>query len=224
MCRRIAAIFLAGLFAYFVVTIAGFVYLEWWQALLASAGTFLMLVLGGKYLVRYAFTAGVEGLMSGAFRMKGKVLHRATIQVHSVRPTDTPDDEADYEADDGEDREPPRPLKWFAFDVTVFPDSKRHSQMTMWDIDDLHLVPSDSPDGDGLDALGDEDGFGLTNTRIVGDDGEPLEFDDDKVYGPRRLRFAAGVPAGVRELKFRYYFETFGRIRLPDPLALPPAR
>lgn len=224
MCRRIVGVLLAGLFTFIVVTIAAFEYLKWWQAILVSAATFGLLVLGGKYLIRYAFTRGVQGLMSGAFRMKGKVLQNATIQFHRVQPTETPTDEADYQTDDEGNAVPPRPLRWFAFDVTIFPDHKQHSQMTMWDIDDLLLVPFDAPDGNRLDSLGTSDEFGLSGVKIVTDDGEAVEFDEDKVYGPRRLRFAAGIPHGVRELKFRYYFETFGRIPLPDPLTLPPAR
>src|SRR5205807_428715 len=36
--------------------------------------------------------------------------------------------------------------------------------------------------------------------------------------GPRAKRFSflVGIPAGVRELKFKYYGESFGHIVLPD--------
>jgi hypothetical protein len=38
--------------------------------------------------------------------------------------------------------------------------------------------------------------------------------DGSKFLGPQRLRFTAGFPKDVREAKFQYYFENFGRIAL----------
>lgn len=228
MCFRILSVLLGGFFVFIVATVAAFAYLPWWQALIVALMTFLVVVVLGKYLIKTFIGGGIEGMFTGMFRMKGRVLHNATIRVHGVQPTETPEDEADYQTEEFDEDEPekdtpPRPLHWFAIDVTITPDSRQHSQMTMWDIDDLMLVPLDAPDGDGLESLGESDEFGLSNVRIVADDGEAVEFEEDKVLGPRRLRFAVGIPAGVKELKFRYYFETFGKIRLPDPLALPPA-
>ena len=50
----IVRVLLLGLFVFLVVTIAAFVYLEWWQALLVSFLTFVMLIYGARYLIRYA--------------------------------------------------------------------------------------------------------------------------------------------------------------------------
>jgi len=73
------------------------------------------------------------------------------------------------------------------------------------------------PDGGGEDDGESE----LHDVRVIRD-GTAVEPVDAKFTGPQRLRFVAGVPKGVTEAQFRYYFEQFGAIRIPQ--ALPGAR
>jgi hypothetical protein len=75
-------------------------------------------------------------------------------------------------------------------------------------------------DADGGDEADDGESE-LHDPRVI-QDGVAAEPVDAKFQGPQRLRFVAGVPKGVKEAQFRYYFEQFGSIRIPQ--ALPGAR
>lgn len=221
MCARAAQLLLAALFVFVVATVAAFRYLEWWQAILASAATFGMLVFGAKLLIK-SFLGNLGNMAKGLFEIKSKVLRGATVQVHSVRPTAVPADLVPEEPGDDadEDEEPPadpRDLAWYEVDATIFPAGDTGTPMTHWDLDDLRLVPFDAPAADLDDDVPEAEMHGL---RVVAD-GEPAEPDGSKFLGPQRLHFTAGLPKGVRAAKFRYYFEDFGRIELPHPL--PPA-
>jgi hypothetical protein len=235
LCQRIAFVLLAAVFVFFTGSAAAFAYLEWWQAILASLLLFAGVVTVTKSIIRLlvrrafrgatAFGGGLEGMMSGMFREKGRALHNATATLHSVVPTVAPatevngDSEAEFEetatALQSRDGDPAPPLRWFAFDVTVTPDRVRHSQFALWSIDDLVLVPGDAVVGEGLEDLSSSDEYPLDNVRLVNGP-EPGELDGGKIAGPGRLRFTAGIAGGVRAVKFRYYFEAFGHNRLPD--------
>jgi hypothetical protein len=107
-------------------------------------------------------------------------------------------------------------LRWYEIEATIFPGTGAPGPMTHWDIDDLRLVPADTPDiesPEDLEAVVDEVGF--YRVRLI-DNGEEIDPDGPKVPGPQRLRFTAGFPPVSRDWKFRYYFEQFGRIRLPS--------
>jgi hypothetical protein len=223
---QVFRLLVAALLVFVVVTVAAFRYLEWWQALIASVLTFVLLTYGAKILIRYAIgritggldlTKGIEGFATSMFRTKSRVLKNATVDVHTVRPVSSPED-ADYSEDDGE----PQPERnWYAFDVTVFPDSKSHSPMQFWDADDLLLVPADAEVTEAMESLGSSEEYGLHDLRLVRD-GDVSPPDENKFHGPQRLRFVAGISKPIREVKFRYYFEAFGRIRLPDALSPAP--
>ena len=224
MCARVAQLILTALFVFVVATVAAFRYLEWWQAILASAATFVLLLLGAKMLIK-SVIGDLGNMAKGLFEVKSKVLRGATTQVHSVRPTDVPADlAADAEehaadADEDEDEDPPadpRDLSWYEIEATVFPDETAAGPMTHWDIDDLMLVPFDAPPT-AIDDDRETPESQLHGLRIVAD-GEAREPKGPKVIGPQRLRFTAGFPKGVRAAKFRYYFEDFGKIELAPAL------
>jgi hypothetical protein len=218
VCARIFYLLLAALFVYLVVTIAAFVYLEWWQAVLVSAATFLALVLGGRWLVRYTIRTAVGRfgeMAKGLFDGKSRVLRGATADVHRVRQADPPRDLGDR--DDTPD------LRWYEVEATVFPDPANAGPMTYWDLNDLRLVPAHASPPTPFNPAGDADEFEPHDLVLV-EAGEPVTPVDGKVIGPRRMRFVVGVPPGVPGLQFRYYFEQFGRIDLPSFLpGLPPA-
>jgi hypothetical protein len=153
MCARVAQLLLAALFVFVVVTVAAFRYLEWWQAILASAATFILILFGAKLLIK-SVIGNLGNLAKGLFETKSKVLRGATIQVHSVRPTEPPadavaaatgDGEPGEDEDEGEKPADPRDLSWYEIETTIFPDQNEAGPMTHWDIDDLRLVPIDAP-------------------------------------------------------------------------------
>ncbi len=198
---------LFAVFVFLVATIAAFVHLEWWQAILVSFGTFMLLVYGAKLMVRSA-VARIKNFALEHFRVKCSPLKGATVDVHAVRIL-PPAQAIEYEDD-------PMPVKldWFEIDATIFPAPNAVGPMNDWDIDGLRLVPIDEPDREPLQAaeIGDEIGF--ARIAIV-ENGAASEPEQSKLHGPQRLRFVAGLPRGIRVWKFRYYFEQFGRVELP---------
>lgn len=231
--RRLLQLALLGVFVYVAATIAAFVYLEWWQAILVSWVTFAALVYGVKVLIRNAIrrlTGGLDlgrglgGMAAAMFQTKSRVLRNAGVDIHSVRPAEPPVTVLSYRENDSD--EGPTPVEpavnLYAFDVSIFPDRREAGPMTHWDVDDLRLVPADAVVGPELKDQEPGDEYGLDELKVVVD-GVSVTPDESKLLGPQRLRFRAGVRKGVREVKFRYYFEAFGTIRLPDPLLLPAA-
>ena len=198
---------LFALFVFVVVTIAAFVYLEWWQAILVSFATFMLLVYGAKLMVRSA-VARIKNFASELFRVKSRVLRGATVDVHTLRPVPAPEE---FEP---EDDTQPVMLDWFEIDATIFPAPNAAGPMNDWDIDDLRLVPIDEPDREPLESAEIENEIGFNRIAIV-ENGVASEPDQSKLHGPQRLRLVAGLPRGIRVWKFRYYFEQFGRVELP---------
>jgi hypothetical protein len=232
VCARVFYLLLAAVFVYVTVTVAAFVYLPWWAAVLTSALTFVSLVAGGKMLGRWwvrSLVGRAGDVAQGMFDVKSRVLRGATVDVHSVRPADPPrelvewartvheEGDADERADAAaqvEDR------AWYQFEVTIFPDPAAAGPMGHWDLDDLRVVPAGARprkifDADGDDGSGEESE--LHEPRVI-QDGVAVEPVDAKFTGPQRLRFVAGLPKGVKEAQFRYYFEDFGAIRIPQAL------
>ena len=233
MCARIAYLILAALFTFIVVTVAAFVYLEWWQALLVSATTFVLLVIGARFLVHRTI-GNMMNLAKGLFDGTSSVLRNSTADIHTVKPTEIPTSVRDWVAKvndrgsgddfDDDDRADAQALlhdsHWVEIEATIFPDASQAKGMQLWDVDDLRLVPFDTPKS----SFGNQDNdveFEL-HDLVVMRDGEAVQSDDSKLQGPQRVRFKVGVPRDVRELKFKYYFEQFGHIKLPTILLLPP--
>jgi hypothetical protein len=210
VCARIFYLLLAALFVFLVATVAAFRYLDWWQALFASAGTFLLLVLAGRWLVRHAVRTTVhrlgEAATQGLFDVKSRVLRGATADVHVVRPTTLP-------AGD------PESLRWYEVEATVFPDPSQAGPMSHWDVHDLRLVPATAAPPSPFARREEEY---EPHEMVLVEEGKPVIPVDGKVTGPRRLRFRVGMPSAVRDLQFRYYFEQFGPFRIPPALPAGP--
>src|SRR5262245_39703934 len=154
------------------------------------------------------------------FRMKGAVLKGASIQIHSIRPAEPPAkreprieqsedgdhaDDVDQEAFKEEDKTPRR---YYSLDVTITPKPPT-GKFQLWEPTELLLVDPSVAN----DIESDQDHCVISKFELE-DDGQ---FTDafEKYDGPRRLRLLLGVKEGVRELRFRYYFEPFGNVTIP---------
>jgi hypothetical protein len=236
--RQIIRLVLLGLFTFLVVTVAAFRYLEWWQAILASAATFLLLIYGAKLLIQSALGRMGE-LAAGMFRTKSQVLRNATVDVHSVKPADSPrelveaaeKDPAECDPEDEDCGHDPAAAKaelrrnrWYVIDVSIHPDPASAGPMKHWDLDDLQLVPSDVDVSEKeWSAMEETEEFAPSQVELYVD-GEFLSPDGPKVRGPQRVRLTVAIPKTVDEVKFRYYFEAFGLVKLPAPPLLGPAK
>lgn len=236
MCAKVIYVLLAGLFVYVTATIAAFAYLEWWQAILASMLTFvLMIALSKAFLKRFVRSMGRR---AGEFLNKRSiVLKGATLEVHSVKPTTMPREVVEHVAalaahvesdeDDAEPDETPEDLsalRWHLIEATLFPvavekPKRRGSADDVWDPLGLRIVPMEAKKieflkFDSKDVPTPE--FDLWELAFM-EDGEvkPLEDVTEPIIGPRRLRFAVGTPSEYRLLKLQYFTEQFGRIELP---------
>ena len=234
MCAKLTYLILGSLFVFVVATVASFVYLEWWQAILTSLGTFLLLIYIAKQVIRSTFRnlrKAAEGMMT----QKSATLRGATVEVHAVRPATMPEEVRDEmrqvidadDTDEDEEREATPDYanyQWCEVEATVFPQAGDSPSFTEWNVEGLVLVPIDAPK---LDFLGtdysDAPQFDLRDVRVVAD-GVATEPEGEGIAGPQRLRFTVGVPRGTRLLKFQYFFEQFGRVELPSTLGLPPAK
>lgn len=239
---KIIRFLLVSFLVFVVITVAAFVYLKWWQAMLVMAALIAGIVLGVKLIIR-SFGNMLGKAMIQAFEVKAAVMKGATAEVHSVvavaapppKPVeedDEPTDE-DYEDEEGDDDEPeaPRDLAWYRIDATIVPGPSQ-GPMHYWDVGDLVVVDYGAkplnlnPLGGDADDPGE--GYHFEDVQVL-EDAAPAsgaaarhEGEDDegeKYAGPRRLNVLVGVPRELRRLKFRYYTEQFGRIELPPPLA-----
>ena len=125
MCARLFYLLLAAVFGYVTATVAAFVYLDWWQAILASAGTFVLLVSGVRLAVRRTVrvAAGrVEAAARTMFGADGAALRGAEVVVHAVRPV----------------------AGGYEFELTVFPPPAADRSPARWNVFDLVLEPADA--------------------------------------------------------------------------------
>jgi hypothetical protein len=213
----IVRLILAGLFVFVIITVAAFVYLKWWQAILASAATFVLMIWGTSFLIR-TVVGGFLGAAKQMFEVKSKVLRNAKVEVHAVDLTDAPADWSDHEFDEDNDPDDPPPdLNWYRIDATIIPDPASAGGMTHWDLSDLTLVEASAFVPSGITEMTADEGDGfIPSETVLVIDGAEVEPDGPKLLGTQRLRMVVGLPESWREAKFRYYFESFGRIRLPQ--------
>jgi hypothetical protein len=219
VCARIFYLTLAALFVFCLVTIAAFVYLEWWQAILASGAMFLLLVFAAKVLIKTAigqFGERVKDMMDA----QSRVLRGATVDVHAVRqsvpPRELLDQADDPDADEYDRAEAAadlQNLKWYDVELTIFPDPAAAGPTMYWNLHQLQLVPGNAPPPGPMGGDGDDQPVTVHGIMKV-EDGQEYDPGDGNVAGPQRVRLTAGVPHGVKELKFQYQFEQFGKIRL----------
>ncbi len=223
MCSRVIYFMLAALFVYVVVTVAAFVYLQWWQAILASAVTFVLCVLSTQWMIKSTFRQFGE-MAKEAMSAHTKVLRGATADVHTVKFTDPPREVTDVADDpnlDPDDRSEAaadlQTRRWYEIEVTIFPDPEETRPTDYWCVHTIGLAATDRRNTSPLDEEDESDAVELYGMKVV-TEGVAADPDDGNVTGPQRLRFVAGVPRQVRAVQFAYGYERFGLIRLPQAL------
>jgi len=203
------------LFAFFVfvaATVAAFVNLKWYQAILASGLTFVTLCYLGLHVIRYSLRR-VQRKFFQLFEVKGQVLKQASVDVHSVRAVIPTKQDLEEWSEQGQQIDPAG-LSWYEIEFTLFPDAGHPGPMTHWDVDDLTLVPLTAkvPTGP-VGANPEIEAVPMDVVRI--ENGEEYDLDDRKLQGSHRLRITVGLMRGISNWTFRYYGESFGQIRLP---------
>ena len=181
-------------------------YLPWWGSLLMFLGLFLVAKFAIKHLLKK--------LLVMPFKMKGAVLRNATAQVHSITPADRPTATAGENADDV-DPDDASPRNYYQLDVTIVPQEAT-GKFTLWEPGDLSLMRPES--GVGVDDETDDGACTIHNLQVE-EEGQFKPNEGMKYPGSQRLRMILGVQEGVTALKFRYYFEAFGEVRLPARVA-----
>jgi ABC-type multidrug transport system fused ATPase/permease subunit len=226
---KILRVLLVGMLLFVVVTVAAFVYLKWWQALIVVIALIFAIVLGVKLILRNLGKMLGDSMLK-MFEIKSQVLRGATAEVHSIEATTAPpeeqsadDEDADEEGENDEEDSPAppeAPRNFYRIDATITPPPQA-GPMAHWDVDDLRVVEFDKPSltlaqmsEDGADVT---DGYNLRDLKIF-EEGQFIEDQMGKHLGPKRIRAVVGVPVHVRELKFMYYNEYFGQITLPPPM------
>ncbi|MCI0745494.1 MAG: hypothetical protein L0Y58_08825 [Verrucomicrobia subdivision 3 bacterium] len=179
-------------------------HLPWWALVLL----FVALVWGGKWLVgRF-----LKKLILTPFKMKGAVLHDATVRVHSVVPTVAPTRSSD---DDEADRTPSEPRRYFTAEVTIEP-KEATGNFSHWEPGELRLCrPEHTFDPNDEDSKTDDDACDVVELWVE-QDGVFQKDEGLKFPGPQKLKMTLAVAEGVQALKFQYYFEAFGRVELPS--------
>lgn len=208
MIRLVLLLLLVGL-------ILAIRYLPWWALL---GGPVLLIVL--FWLLRGRIFWWLLGrLFMLPFKAKGRVLRKASIEVHALRPVANPEQErmklleAQAASENGEEEEgeppppPDIPRLYYELEVTITPRAPSGS-FKHWEPGELLLVKPGK--------RWDEDDDSCKVARLEIDDGGTFQEDEGmKYFGPQRLRMIIGVKPGVAVLTFAYYFEQFGEVKLP---------
>jgi hypothetical protein len=168
--------------------------LPWWTLVLG----FLALILVGKFVIKLL----LKKLLLMPFRAKGAVLKGASARIHAITPAASPVIEGSSGV----------PLEHYLVEVTITPGATE-GPFGLWEPGELRLVRPESvlhPESDETDGDG-----ACTVTKIqIEDEGRWSDDEGMKYGGPQRLRMNLAAQPGTRELKFRYYFEEFGKIKL----------
>jgi hypothetical protein len=222
---KLLRVVLFGVLVFIALTVVAFIYLPWWQALIVVLAMILAIVMGVRFLLRNLGKILSDSMLK-MFEVKSQVLRGAQVQVNSVQPTtapaDTDDEESEAPSEGGSATRPlRRQVDYFLIDVTIKPAGVQ-GPMQHWDLDDLRVVPFDTPAATLQEMAGDDaaesiEGYDLRDVKVM----ENHQFVADqqgKYEGPRQISAVVGVPSHVRELKFQYYGEQFGHIKLPPPL------
>ena len=172
-------------------------------------------VVAGLWLLKRLAGLAIQQLIKAPFKAKGAVLSGAQATVHSITPAEQParrydPDEDALESGDDEDDEadPEAPSRWYRIDVTITPTGKSSTPFQLWEPGELQLVPVSIGDGDEDNELSFEEVRIWQHGSFQDDDGR-------KYDGSQRLELLIGIPEGVDVLRFHYYFEQFGEVRLP---------
>ena len=181
----------------------------------------------------------ITSLFLAPFKMKGKVLRGATIDVHDVKVAEPPEVQSDEEELlDDEDFDTPEEAEeyrkeleeefqeaatsrarrqWFFVDMTITPQEQPENGFQHWEPEELTLVDPSSEPLESFNDGGEDDEVGeIAEVMIWDSEQETFNADEQCKYaGPQRLRFRLGVDPGNSQIALRYYFEQFGDLQLP---------
>ena len=140
-----------------------------------------------------------------------------TTPVATDEPEQSDDEDTDEETDDDSDTDDPDSgnARFVLVDFTLTP-APGQSRMQHYEPSELLLVPIDAkisltedPTSDGVSASAHD------LTLIDGSGAQTKDF--DKLTGPSHLRITFQCPEALQgRVKFRYYFEAFGDLTLPN--------
>jgi hypothetical protein len=245
----VATVLAAFLGTFLAVLLLAILYLPWW-AWLVIATVVALLPVTARLIIRWKVRSflkeldgetppGMPPFFAAAFKMKGSVLRKARVVVHSIQPAEAP---------------PPLPPETASRDA---------EQASVPSLGSPALPPPETPEAGQADEHGAGEGKApggpprdyylldvtIQPTRrgigfrrwqpgelaLTALDGGCLDADascqvvsveveqggafapeDDMRYaGKQRLRLLVGVRRGVERLAFRYYTEQFGEVVLP---------
>jgi hypothetical protein len=216
MCRLIALGIIATgvLIVGAIFLVFKFVAPPWCWVLVFGIPLALLLIMW--YGMKYAFKAFALGLLS----TKSRVLKEASATLISALPTKKPVEKSDADGKSGE-AEPGVPgraddREFYLLEVTITPKAAT-SAMSHWDTDDLRLVDFAAKTvsiSDPQEADHDDEPYSIERIEIRGADGY-TEPEGSKLHGAQTLRMLVAMkPGASRRLKFRYYFEDFGDLKI----------
>src|SRR5262245_53274742 len=191
-------IVLAVLALFVVGLVLALRWLPWWALLIG----FLMLVIVGKLIIKRL----MRKLLLMPFRAKGAVLKGASARVHRVSA-------ATAATTRGTVRSSSESLEHYLVEVTITP-SQPEGPFGMWEPGELRLVQPESVLRLESDEPDDEDDACAVTKLQIEHEGQWNDDEGMKYSGAQRLRLYLAAHTGVRELKFRYYFEEFGKVKL----------
>jgi len=243
------------LLAFLVCLVLAIRYLPGW-AWLVIAGVALLLPFVVRLIIRRKLRSFVKELdaetppgmpagIAALFKMKGSVLRKARLTVHSIQPVEAP--LPPIETEDDDEAHPPLPCAGqIALPPPQDPGAEHVGEEnqvigtdsvtpardyflldvtikpTRWGIGFKRWQPGElaltSPGSGWLD---NDDSCEILNVQVA-NHGDFGPEDDMRYAGAQRLRLLVGVRQGVERLTFRYYTERFGDILLRAPGQLPP--
>ncbi len=192
---------------FLLLCIVGFVVaikmLPWWGIVLLLVGLPVLGILSFKFLLKKLFLL--------PFKAKGAVLRGATATIHSIeRATTRPMDVSPENDDETNADAEPEPRDYYWLDVTIMPKTAT-GKFKLWEAGELMLVAPDAKSPDQEDS--DDDTCNVKKLEVE-EEGQFKVEEGYKYDGAKRLRMLLAVKQGVKTLKFRYYFEDFGNVRL----------
>jgi hypothetical protein len=198
MKRLVSLLVVAGVLAGITWAVRS---LPWWALLLL----FVALIVTGKFAIKGL----LKRLILVPFKMKGAVLHNASVRVHSVVPSEAPTKaEGETEA-----TEPDVPRRYFTLDVTIQP-AEATGKFAHWAPGELMLNRFEFVFNPNAEESKEDDACQVKEVQYE-EDGVFKADEGLKFAGPKRLKMTLAVREGVEKLRFQYYFEQFGEVQLP---------
>ena len=129
------------------------------------------------------------------------VLKGALVKVHSIAHAGTSSNTP--------------PLGLLEIDITITPIASA-GKTNAWRPKILVLAPVDG-------FSSDDEAFGFVERYQLWQNGIFIDGEQDEVDGEQRVKLIVAAPPSLKNCHFRYYLETFGKLEIPPPGAIPVA-